>query len=53
MILSTGCSDGVAYTRREREHMWMENFNEDMKQINDDWDLIWLNTRKSRLNRWR
>jgi hypothetical protein len=53
LILSTGCGDGVAYTRRERQEHWAQNFDEDMHQLNDDWDLIMLNDRPSRLSRWR
>lgn len=48
-----GCGDGVAYSRREREHRWRTYFEDDMKMINDDFDLFMLNDRPSRLSKWK
>ncbi len=53
MALGTGCGDGVAYTRREREQHWRQYFQDDMEQLNDDFDLFMLNDRPSRLSRWK
>ncbi|NLX12272.1 MAG: hypothetical protein GXY44_01280 [Phycisphaerales bacterium] len=53
MVLSVGCGDGVAYTRREREQRWRQYFQDDMEQLNDDFDLFMLNDRPSRLSRWK
>jgi len=53
MGLGAGCGDGVAYTRREREQRWRQYFQDDMEQINDDFDLFMLNDRPSRLSRWK
>jgi hypothetical protein len=52
MAFQWGCGDGVAYTRRERMHRADVIFENDMKQLNDDWDLFLQNDRKSRLSRW-
>jgi len=50
---TTGCGDGVARTRRERAEMHKRVFENDMKQINDDWDEFWLMDRPGRLSWWR
>jgi len=50
MILATGCGDGVAVTRRERQERHKRIFESDMKQIVDDWDAFWLNDREGRLS---
>jgi len=50
MILATGCGDGMAITRRERQERHKRIFESDMKQIVDDWDSFWLNDREGRLS---
>jgi hypothetical protein len=52
-LLQSGCGDGVAYTRRERQHRWAEFFEDDMEMLNSDIDLFMLNDRPSRLSRWK
>ncbi len=52
-IAQTGCGDGVAYTRREREERTRRNFDNDMRQLTDDWDYFWLDEQRGRLSRWR
>ena len=49
MTLATGCGDGVAITRRERQERHKRILESDWKQINDDWDAFWLNDREGRL----
>ena len=53
LFCASGCGDGMAYTRREREHRWLTYFEDDMKQLNDDVDLFMLNDRPSRLSKWK
>ena len=53
MILATGCGEGVAITRRERQERHKRILENDWKQINDDWDAFWLNDREGRLSWWR
>ncbi len=52
MALQTGCGDGMAYTRRERQHRARLNFENDMKQLADDVDLFLLNDQHLRTSRW-
>jgi hypothetical protein len=49
MILATGCGEGIAITRRERQERHKRILENDWKQINDDWDSFWLNDREGRL----
>ena len=53
IFITTGCGDGVAYTRRERMHRWGEYYEDDMHEFNDDIDLLMLNDRPSRLSKWK
>jgi hypothetical protein len=53
LFLQSGCGDGVAFSRRERQHRWTTYFEDDMKQLNDDFDLFMLNDRPSRLSKWK
>jgi hypothetical protein len=48
-----GCGDGVAYTKAERMHRTEENLKNDCRQLNDDWDYLWLNEHKGHLSRWQ
>ena len=45
--------DGVADTRRDRQERYKRIFNNDMKQINDDFDAFWLNDKPGRLSWWQ
>jgi len=49
----TGCGEGMAITRRERQERHARIFEYDMKQLNDDWDLLWLNEDVTQLSPWR
>ena len=53
IALTSGCGDGVALTRRERQERDRQIFENDMRQIVDDWDTFWLNDSPTRLSRWR
>ena len=53
IVLAAGCGDGVAYTRRERQERNRRILDNDMKQLVDDWDMLWLNERESRRTKWR
>jgi hypothetical protein len=44
-----GCGDGTAESKRERQERYKRVMNNEMKQINDDWDSFWLMDRPSRL----
>lgn len=37
-----GCGDGMAITARERQQRHRHIMETDMKQLNDDWDAVWL-----------
>jgi hypothetical protein len=50
VLASIGCGDGMAITRRERQERHRLILENDMKQINDDWDSIWLMDRPTRLS---
>lgn len=52
-LVVTGCGDGVALTREERFSKMQRGLELDARMLNDDWDLLWLNTRPSRLSRFR
>lgn len=49
LILTSGCGDGVAITRRERQERHKRILESDFKQLNDDWDAFWLNDQEGRL----
>jgi len=53
VFLTTGCGDGVAYTRQERAETHRRVLENDRKQLNDDWDAFWLMDRPGRLTWWR
>ncbi|MBP7933788.1 MAG: hypothetical protein KA354_03985 [Phycisphaerae bacterium] len=44
-----GCGDGTAETARERQVRYKRVMDNDMKQINDDFDSFWLMDRPGRL----
>lgn len=48
-----GCGDGVAVTRSERQERHRRILDADLRQLNDDWDVLWLNDRPSRLTEWK
>jgi len=50
VLASIGCGDGMAITSRERQERHRLILENDMKQINDDWDSIWLMDRPTRLS---
>lgn len=52
-FLVSGCGDGVAIDRRERAERHKRVLDLDMKSLNDDWDLIWLNDRPTYLTPYR
>jgi hypothetical protein len=52
-LLVTGCGDGVALTREERTRKMKKGLELDARMVNDDFDLLLLNTRPSRLSRFR
>lgn len=52
-LMVTGCGDGVALSREERFRNMKKGMELDARMLNDDWDLLWLNTRPSRLSRFR
>ena len=52
MLLETGCGPGVAYSARDRRERARRIFENDMKQLADDWDLLWLNDQNLRTSRW-
>lgn len=47
----TGCN-GMVDTWQERQNTYAQAFDTDMRQIADDWDLLWLADRQYRLTRW-
>jgi len=53
IVLSSGCGDGVVFSRRERKERHKRIFENDMKQLADDWDAFWLNDAPSRMTPWR
>ena len=53
LALPTGCGEGMAITRRERQEQHHRIFENDMKQISDDLDLIMLNDDVGRMSKWR
>jgi hypothetical protein len=53
VLVAGGCGDGMADTRRDRQERHKRVFDNDMKQINDDWDAFWLNDRPGRLSWWQ
>ena len=48
----TGCGSGMAYDSRERQHHARKILENDLKQLVDDWDLLWLNDQNLRTSRW-
>lgn len=48
-----GCGEGMAVSSRERAERHKRIFENDMRQINDDWDLLWLNEDVGHLSHWR
>jgi len=48
-----GCGNGVANTHAERMNTYRETMDMDMRQLVDDWDMIWLADRQYRLTRWQ
>jgi hypothetical protein len=53
VLAAGGCGDGVVDTRRDRQERYKRIFDNDMKQINDDWDAFWLNDQPGRLSWWQ
>jgi hypothetical protein len=49
--LATGCTT-VTKTPRENVDNFRSITELDMREIGDDWNLIWLADRQSRLTRW-
>ena len=50
---SFGCASGsVAMTAHERQHQHDLVRTRDREALRDDWDMIWLNDRPTRLTRW-
>ncbi len=49
----TGCGDGMAISSRERMERHKRGFDADMRQLNDDWDLLWLNDNVGHLSPYR
>ena len=53
LLLITGCGDGIADSRRDRQERWKRNFENDAKQLNDDIDCFLLMDRNSRMSWWQ
>jgi hypothetical protein len=51
LAAASGCAT-VTMTPEENCMLQRRVFETDMLQIGDDWNLIWLNDRPSRLTRW-
>lgn len=51
--LVSGCSDGIADTRRDRQERWKRILENDFKQLNDDLDSFMLMDQPSRLSPWQ
>jgi len=51
LLATTGCGDGVMDSRVERQERYERILKNDMKQLNDDWDLFWLMDKPSRLTK--
>ena len=49
VLATVGCGDGVMDSRVERQERYKRIISNDMKQINDDWDLFWLMDKPTRL----
>lgn len=47
--LIAGCGPGVAKTAADRENTYRRVLDMDFRQLNDDWDLLWLADRQYRL----
>lgn len=52
VAISSGCGSGMAMSESERRHQREKVFETDMKQLVDDWDMIWLNDRPLRTSPW-
>jgi hypothetical protein len=48
-----GCGDGMAITDRERQERHERILENDWRQFNDDWDLLWLNDNVGHLSPYR
>ena len=48
-----GCGGGVVKSEAERVNAFRQSVNMDMRQMADDWDMIWLVNRQYRLTRWQ
>jgi len=53
LTLPTGCGEGMAISRRERQERHRVIFENDMKQVSDDWDHFWLLDDVGRMSKWR
>lgn len=53
MFAITGCGEGMAVSRRERQERHARIMEADLRQFNDDWDLLWLNDDLSHRTPWR
>ncbi len=51
IAVATGCAT-VAETPQEHMATYKSVVDLDMRQIADDWSLIWLDDRQGRLTRW-
>jgi len=52
-VFQSGCGDGVAYTRRERQARQKDIIDNDWKQLTDDWDYLLLMEHKGHLSKWQ
>ena len=50
-LLQTGCGDGVAASKRERQARMSQIIDNDFRQLTDDWDYLWLMDEKTHLSR--
>ncbi len=51
LALATGCAT-VAKTPAENSAVHRQIFELDVRQMGDDWNLIWMADRQSRLTKW-
>jgi hypothetical protein len=51
VALGTGCAT-VTMTSEENLAMTRNHAELEMREIGDDWNMIWLNDRQNRLSRW-
>jgi len=53
LLALVGCGHGVVRTWPERKNVYRQTTDMDLRQLQDDWDTLWLLDRQYRLTRWQ